>query len=68
MMEKHWAKSKTIWSATVSLISFMVMGYAGRHNPDTLATAVAGALGSVGSIYGRIKAKHKLVFKERKIV
>jgi hypothetical protein len=64
-MEKSFVKSKTIWGAVISAVSFVVMGIAGRHNPETLATATTGFLSSLLAVYGRIKARHTLVVKEK---
>jgi len=66
-MQKSVVKSKTVWGSTISALAFVVMGIAGRHNPDTIYTATTGFLSSCLAIYGRITARHKLVLKERKV-
>ena len=66
-MEKSVFKSKGIWGAVISALSFIVMGIAGHKDPSTLATATGGFLSAIYAAYGRYTAKHKLVLREKKI-
>jgi len=64
-MEKHWLKSKTIWGSLISLVSFIILFTVSKTAQDKYF-AISGAISSLVSIYGRITAKHKLVFRSKK--
>ena len=64
-MEKHLLKSKTIWGSLISLLSFIIVFFT-VHDADGKYFAVSGALSSIVSIYGRLKAKEKLYVKKKK--
>ncbi len=56
---KHFLKSKTIWASLVSLISFILLFFVSKTAQDKYF-ALTGAIGAIGSIYGRFVAKEKL--------
>lgn len=56
---KHFLKSKTIWASIVSLVSFIILFFMSKTMEDKYF-ALTGAIGAVGSIYGRFVAKEKL--------
>jgi len=61
---KHFLKSKTIWASLVSLISFILLFFLSKNASDKYF-AISGAIGSLGSIYGRIVAKEKLHVRKK---
>ena len=65
MNSKPFYKSKTIWGALISLISFIVVFFV-SHNVQDKYFAINGALSSIFTIYGRVKAEHKIHFKVKK--
>lgn len=62
---KHFLKSKTIWASIVSLISFILLFFMSKNVSDKYF-ALTGAIGAVGSIYGRIVAKDKLHVRRKR--
>ena len=67
---KPWWQSKTIWGALITIIALILSLFGVQIDEQTkqvlinesvaLATAVAGIVGAVLSIYGRIKAKQRI--------
>ncbi len=61
---KHFLKSKTIWGSLISLISFIFLFFISKTAQDRYF-AITGAIGAIGSIYGRLVAKEKLHVKSK---
>ena len=67
---KPWWQSKTIWGALITIIALILSLFGVQIDEQTkqvlinesvaLATAIAGIVGAVLSIYGRIKAKQRI--------
>lgn len=61
---KHFIQSKTIWASVISLISFIIVFFTSKTAQDKYF-AISGALGAIGSIYGRLVAKERLYVKKK---
>lgn len=64
--DKKWWASKSVWGGTVAIIAGIagVFGYAvDTGDQETIVAAITGIAGSIGglvAVYGRIKAKDQI--------
>jgi len=63
---KHVLQSKTIWGGIVAILSSVLILLLSHTNAIDKYFLVSNIFGGVLAIYGRIKAKHRLRFKNER--